>query len=138
MEVLTAVGLSDRADHHPNQLSGGQQQRVAVARALINNPSIVLADEPTGNLDTKTSIEVMGIFQRLNQERGITVVLITHEHDIAEYGTRIAQFRDGLVVSDRPVPERRVAEDELLAWQSLRNEPDLGPDPVAAPDARHA
>ena len=89
MDVLTAVGLGNRADHHPNQLSGGQQQRVAIARALINNPSILLADEPTGNLDTRTSIEVMDIFQRLNRERGITVLLITHEHDIAEYGTRI-------------------------------------------------
>src|SRR5438128_6454176 len=102
MDALATVGLSDRADHHPNQLSGGQQQRVAIARALMNNPTILMADEPTGNLDTKTSIEVMGIFQRLNQDRGITVVLITHEHDIAEYGTRVVQFRDGLVVSDRP------------------------------------
>src|SRR6202023_437626 len=98
MDVLTLVNLANRADHHPNQLSGGQQQRVAIARALINNPAIVLADEPTGNLDTKTSIEVMDIFQRLNRERGITVVLITHEMDIAEYGTRIVAFRDGLVV----------------------------------------
>src|SRR3989442_8375792 len=115
MEVLTAVGLEKRSDHHPNQLSGGQQQRVAIARALINHPSILLADEPTGNLDTKTSIEVMGIFQRLNRERGITVVLITHEHDIAEYGTRIVQFRDGQVVMDRPVQRRRLAQDELVA-----------------------
>src|SRR5262249_42721531 len=103
------------------------------ARALINNPSILLADEPTGNLDTKTSIEVMGIFQRLNRERGITVVLITHELDIAEYGTRIVQFRDGLVVRDRPVTERRLADDELAAWQSLRTDPDAGPDPVGTP-----
>jgi putative ABC transport system ATP-binding protein len=130
MEVLTAVGLGNRADHHPNQLSGGQQQRVAIARALINNPSILLADEPTGNLDTKTSIEVMDIFQRLNRERGITVLLITHEQDIAEYGTRIVSFRDGLVISDRAVKERRLAEDELAAWQSLRTEPEFGPDPV--------
>ena len=115
VEMLTLVGLGNRADHHPNQLSGGQQQRVAIARALINNPSILLADEPTGNLDTKTSIEVMGIFQRLNQERGITVVLITHEHDIAEYGTRIVAFRDGQVVADKPVTRRRVAQDELAA-----------------------
>jgi putative ABC transport system ATP-binding protein len=115
MEVLRAVGLENRADHHPNQLSGGQQQRVAIARALINNPSILLADEPTGNLDTRTSIEVMDIFQRLNRERGITVVLITHEHDIAEYGTRIVQFRDGQVVGDRPVAVRRDARDELAA-----------------------
>ena len=115
MEVLTAVGLGDRADHHPNQLSGGQQQRVAIARALINNPSILLADEPTGNLDTRTSIEVMGIFQRLNQERGICVVLITHESDIAEYGTRTVLFRDGLVVADRAVGRQRSAQDELAA-----------------------
>jgi putative ABC transport system ATP-binding protein len=113
IDVLTAVGLGDRADHHPNQLSGGQQQRVAIARALINQPSILLADEPTGNLDTRTSIEVMGIFQRLNRERGITVVLITHEADIAEYGTRIVSFRDGLVVADRGVTRRRLAEEEL-------------------------
>jgi putative ABC transport system ATP-binding protein len=115
MEVLTAVGLGNRADHHPNQLSGGQQQRVAIARALINNPSILLADEPTGNLDTKTSIEVMDIFQRLNRERGITVLLITHEMDIAEYGTRIVTFRDGLVVADRAVTKRRLAQEELAA-----------------------
>src|SRR3989475_6358629 len=115
MEVLTAVGLGNRADHHPNQLSGGQQQRVAIARALINNPSILLADEPTGNLDTKTSIEVMGIFQRLNKERGITVVLITHEMDIAEYGTRTVTFRDGLVVADKGITRRRIAQDELAA-----------------------
>jgi putative ABC transport system ATP-binding protein len=115
LEMLALVGLADRADHHPNQLSGGQQQRVAIARALINNPSILLADEPTGNLDTRTSIEVMGIVQRLNQEHGITVVLITHELDIAEYGTRTVTFRDGHVVADRPVARRRVAEDELAA-----------------------
>ena len=120
LEVLNLVGLGNRTDHHPNQLSGGQQQRVAIARALINNPSILLADEPTGNLDTRTSIEVMGIFQRLNKERGITVVLITHEIDIAEYGTRIVRFRDGQVVTDRPVREQRVADDELAAWDSVR------------------
>jgi putative ABC transport system ATP-binding protein len=113
MDALSAVGLASRADHHPNQLSGGQQQRVAIARALISNPSILLADEPTGNLDTRTSVEVMGLFQRLNLERGITVLLITHEPDIAEYGTRIIACRDGVIVSDRPVGRRRVAEDEL-------------------------
>ena len=133
VEMLNLVGLGERADHHPNQLSGGQQQRVAIARALINNPSILLADEPTGNLDTKTSIEVMDIFQRLNHDRGITVILITHEQDIAEYATRIVAFRDGLVVRDRPVTDRRLAEDELIAWQSLRAEPEFGPDPVAPP-----
>jgi putative ABC transport system ATP-binding protein len=112
-EMLAAVGLGDRLTHFPNQLSGGQQQRVAIARALINNPSILLADEPTGNLDTRTSIEVMGLFQRLNEERGITVVLITHEHDIAEYGTRIVSFRDGHIVNDRKVARRRTAAEEL-------------------------
>jgi len=115
LEMLALVGLGNRSDHHPNQLSGGQQQRVAIARALINNPSILLADEPTGNLDTRTSIEVMGIFQRLNQERGITVVLITHEMDIAEYGTRTVTFRDGVVVADKAVSRRRLAQDELAA-----------------------
>jgi putative ABC transport system ATP-binding protein len=115
LEMLDLVGLGNRADHHPNQLSGGQQQRVAIARALINRPSILLADEPTGNLDTRTSIEVMGIFQRLNQERGITVVLITHEMDIAEYGTRMVSFRDGQVVADRAVTRRRLAQNELAA-----------------------
>ena len=114
-EMLELVGLGNRTDHHPNQLSGGQQQRVAIARALINNPSILLADEPTGNLDTKTSIEVMGIFQRLNKERGITVVLITHEMDIAEYGTRTVTFRDGQVVADKAVARRRQAQEELAA-----------------------
>ena len=114
-EALTGVGLGTRFDHHPNQLSGGQQQRVAIARALITNPSILLADEPTGNLDTRTSVEVMGIFQRLNIERGITVLLITHEREIAEYGTRIISCRDGHIVSDQPVPRRRVADDELRA-----------------------
>jgi putative ABC transport system ATP-binding protein len=115
MEALAAVGLGERFDHHPNQLSGGQQQRVAIARALITRPSILLADEPTGNLDTRTSIEVMGIFQRLNRERGITVLVITHEQDISEYGTRIIACRDGLIVSDAPVAHRRAAEDELEA-----------------------
>jgi putative ABC transport system ATP-binding protein len=115
LDALTAVGLRDRADHRPNQLSGGQQQRVAIARALITNPSILLADEPTGNLDTRTSIEVMGIFQRLNTDRGITVLVITHEHDIAEYATRVIACRDGQVVADRAVQNRRSAEDELRA-----------------------
>ncbi|MEZ5318498.1 MAG: ABC transporter ATP-binding protein [Vicinamibacterales bacterium] len=115
LEVLDAVGLGQRYHHMPNQLSGGQQQRVAIARALINEPAILLADEPTGNLDTRTSIEVMGIFQRLNKERGITVLLITHEMDIAEYGTRLIRFRDGRVVADQAVKHRRNAADELAA-----------------------
>jgi putative ABC transport system ATP-binding protein len=113
MDALLEVGLADRGGHHSNQLSGGQQQRVAIARALITKPSILLADEPTGNLDTRTSVEVMGIFQRLNRERGITVLLITHEPDIAEYATRTIAFRDGHIVSDQTVKRRRMAEDEL-------------------------
>jgi putative ABC transport system ATP-binding protein len=113
LDALNAVALGERADHHPNQLSGGQQQRVAIARALITQPSILLADEPTGNLDSRTSIEVMGIFQRLNKERGITVLLITHEHDIAEYGTRIISCRDGHIVTDRAVEHRRSADEEI-------------------------
>jgi putative ABC transport system ATP-binding protein len=113
MDALSEVGLADRASHHSNQLSGGQQQRVAIARALITIPSILLADEPTGNLDTRTSVEVLGIFQRLNLERGITVLLITHEPDIAEYATRMIAFRDGHIVSDQTVKGRRMAEDEL-------------------------
>jgi len=108
-EALTAVGLGERLDHHPNQLSGGQQQRVAIARALVNRPTLLLADEPTGNLDSKTGIEVMGIFQRLNMERGITIVLVTHEADIAEYGTRIITFRDGVVLNDTAIEHRRIA-----------------------------
>jgi putative ABC transport system ATP-binding protein len=109
IEALRSVGLGDRLGHHPNQLSGGQQQRVAIARALVNEPTLLLADEPTGNLDTRTSIEVMGIFQRLNAERGLTIVLVTHEPDIAEYATRVVAFRDGIVTADHPVETRRVA-----------------------------
>ena len=113
MLALTAVGLENRAEHHPNQLSGGQQQRVAIARALLNDPSILLADEPTGNLDSRTSVEVMDIFQRLKEERGITIVLITHEPQVAEYGSRIIRFKDGRVVADHPNSSRRTASEEL-------------------------
>jgi putative ABC transport system ATP-binding protein len=116
-EALASVGLGERLDHHPNQLSGGQQQRVAIARALVNRPVLLLADEPTGNLDSRTSIEVMGIFQRLNVQ-GLTIVLVTHEPDIAEYGTRIVAFRDGRVRSDTPVQARRRADDELVAFDA--------------------
>jgi putative ABC transport system ATP-binding protein len=133
LAALDMVGLGQRYHHMPNQLSGGQQQRVAIARALINEPSILLADEPTGNLDTRTSIEVMGIFQHLNRERGITVVLITHETDIAEYGTRLIRFRDGRVVADQPVLHRRNAADELEALPPP--EPDQAPAPADAEKA---
>ncbi len=122
-QMLTAVGLEDRQHHHPNQLSGGQQQRVAIARSLVNQPSILLADEPTGNLDTRTSVEVMEIFQRLNRERGITVVLITHEHDIAEYGSRIIRFRDGEVVSDEPNAMKDAALDRVAPDNVTGEEP---------------
>jgi putative ABC transport system ATP-binding protein len=111
--ALDAVGLGTRLEHYPNQLSGGQQQRVAIARALVNNPDLLLADEPTGNLDTRTSIEIMGIFQQLNADRGLTILLVTHEHDIAEYATRIVAFRDGRIHGDRPVANRRSAAEEL-------------------------
>ena len=103
--ALSIVGLAHRADNQPNQLSGGQQQRVAIARALVNDPSLLLADEPTGNLDTQTSIDVMNVFQRLNRESGITIVLVTHEPDIAAYSNRIVTVRDGHIVSDAPVTQ---------------------------------
>ena len=115
MRALNAVGLADRAEHHPNQLSGGQQQRVAIARALLNDPAILFADEPTGNLDSRTSIEIMEIFQRLNAERRITIVLITHEPQVAEYGSRIIRFTDGRVVTDLANTSHRAAAAELLA-----------------------
>jgi putative ABC transport system ATP-binding protein len=121
MAALTAVGLGDRYHHYPNQLSGGQQQRVAIARSLINEPSIILADEPTGNLDSRTSIEVMGIFQKLNKERNITIILITHEMDIAEYGTRLIRFRDGRIQVDQKIAKRRNAEHELAALPPLED-----------------
>ncbi len=116
--VLSSVGLEGREDHHPSQLSGGQQQRVAIARALINEPEVLLADEPTGNLDSRTSIEIMGIFQELN-DRGITVIMVTHEPDIASFAQRNVVMRDGLVRSDRPVTLRATAADELLKMVSV-------------------
>ena len=109
---LDIVGLGNRADHFPSQLSGGQQQRVAIARALINDPQVVLADEPTGNLDSKTSVEIMGVFQKLN-EQGITIVMVTHELDIARYCKRNLIMRDGKLVSDILVPNRLTAAEEL-------------------------
>ena len=110
--ALAMVNLADRADHHPNQLSGGQQQRVAIARALVNQPALLLADEPTGNLDSQTSIEIMGVFQKLN-DQGITIVMVTHELDIARYTGRNLIMRDGRIVSDVPVNNRLNAESEL-------------------------
>jgi putative ABC transport system ATP-binding protein len=112
LHSLEIVGLSDRADHFPNQLSGGQQQRVAIARALANDPEILLADEPTGNLDSKTSVEVMGVFQKLN-EQGITIIMVTHELDIARYCKRNLILRDGRLVRDEPVPDRLSADMEM-------------------------
>jgi putative ABC transport system ATP-binding protein len=117
MKSLEIVGLAQRFDHHPNQLSGGQQQRVAIARALVNQPALLLADEPTGNLDSQTSIEIMGVFQKLN-EQGITIVMVTHELDIASYTKRNIIMRDGKVVTDEAVKNRLNAEDEL---RKLRN-----------------
>ena len=112
-EALAAVGLAGREQNHPNQLSGGQQQRVAIARALVNHPAMILADEPTGNLDSHTSIEVMEIFQRLNREQGITLVLVTHETDIAEYADRVIVFKDGKIKKDYAVEHPRNAAEEL-------------------------
>ncbi|MBL9205936.1 MAG: ABC transporter ATP-binding protein [Opitutaceae bacterium] len=117
MKALDIVGLADRADHLPNQLSGGQQQRVAIARALVNHPQILLADEPTGNLDSRTSVEVMGVFQRLN-DQGITIVMVTHELDIAHYCKRNLIVRDGKVVRDEAVADRLISAVEM---EKLRN-----------------
>ena len=112
LKALEKVGLTDRAPHHPSQLSGGQQQRVALARALVNEPEVILADEPTGNLDSRTSIEIMGVFQALNKA-GITIVMVTHELDIASYCNRIIIMRDGEILSDEPNLNRHLATDEL-------------------------
>ena len=109
-KALEAIGLGDRIDHHPNQLSGGQQQRVAIARALVTEPAIILADEPTGNLDTATSVEVMRILQELRERRGITIILITHEAEIAAYATRVVAVRDGVILSDTPNTPRTMAD----------------------------
>lgn len=112
MSALESVGLKGREHHHPNQLSGGQQQRVAIARALVNRPSVILADEPTGNLDSYSSVEIMGIFQGLN-EKGISIVLITHEPDISLYTSRVIRLSDGEILSDEPVKERLKASEEI-------------------------
>jgi putative ABC transport system ATP-binding protein len=139
-EALRRVGLAEREDHHPNELSGGQQQRVAIARALVTRPTLILADEPTGNLDTRTSIEVMALFQELN-DAGITIVLVTHEPDIAQYAKRIVEVRDGRILRDEPVADRRRAEDDLrtLAPEdpNALEEPD-GLEGSGAPGAPHA
>lgn len=119
-EALAMVGLADRAAHFPSQMSGGQQQRVAIARALVNRPSILLADEPTGNLDSRTSVEIMGILQKLNDD-GLTIVLVTHEHDIAQFARRILVFRDGTIRKDEPVTNRPRAGDVLKTLPTLED-----------------
>ena len=121
-EALARVGLADRSHHYPSQLSGGQQQRVAIARALVNRPPILLADEPTGNLDSRTSVEIMDIFQRLNDDEAITIIIVTHEHDIAQFARRILEFRDGKVRRDSDVPKRVLALDVLPTLPSLDEE----------------
>jgi putative ABC transport system ATP-binding protein len=124
MEALAAVGLAGREQNNPNQLSGGQQQRVAVARSLVNNPALILADEPTGNLDSRTSIEVMEIFQRLNRERGITLILVTHEPDIAQYAQRVVVFKDGKIKKDYEIDEPRDAAEALRNLPAVESEED--------------
>jgi putative ABC transport system ATP-binding protein len=112
--ALERVGLGTRLEHHPSMLSGGQQQRVAIARALVTEPTVLLADEPTGNLDSRTSVEVMALFQELN-DQGITIILVTHEHDVAQYARRIIEMRDGRILRDHPVTDRRIAADDIAA-----------------------
>ncbi len=115
------VGLASRTDHFPSQLSGGQQQRVAIARGLVNQPALLLADEPTGNLDSRTSVDIMDIFQRLNDERGLTIVLVTHEHDISQFAKRAIIFRDGKIRKDDPVLNRPVAAEVLKTLPTLED-----------------
>jgi putative ABC transport system ATP-binding protein len=120
-EALAMVGLADRAEHFPSQLSGGQQQRVAIARALVNRPAILLADEPTGNLDSRTSVEVMEIFQQLNEEHGLTIVLVTHEHDISQFARRSIIFRDGKIKKDESLSKRTRASEVLKTMPELED-----------------
>jgi putative ABC transport system ATP-binding protein len=120
VEALTLVGLADRMEHFPSQMSGGQQQRVAVARALVNRPSILLADEPTGNLDSRTSVEIMEVFQNLN-DKGLTIVLVTHEHDVAQFARRVLVFRDGKIRKDDAVLNRPRAADVLQTLPTLED-----------------
>jgi len=119
-EALNLVGLGDRMQHFPSQLSGGQQQRVAIARALVNRPSILLADEPTGNLDSRTSVEIMEVFQKLNDD-GLTIILVTHEPDIAQYAKRSIQFRDGRILRDEPIENRPVAAEVIKHLPTLED-----------------
>jgi putative ABC transport system ATP-binding protein len=123
-EALTRVGLGDRMDHQPSELSGGQQQRVAIARALVTHPTLLLADEPTGNLDSRMTIEVMSLFRELN-DQGISIVLVTHEPDVAQYAKRIVVMRDGRIVRDTPVTNRRRAEDDLRALNDSHDENEM-------------
>jgi putative ABC transport system ATP-binding protein len=135
-EALARVGLTDRAGHFPSQLSGGQQQRVAIARALVNRPQILLADEPTGNLDSRTSVEIMQILQQLNDEQGLTIVLVTHEHDIVQYARRALEFRDGRIRRDRIVEDRLIARDVLPTLPVLDLEKDDAHEPIAGNTAK--
>lgn len=123
-EALEIVGLSQRMHNMPNQLSGGQQQRVAIARSLVNQPAIILADEPTGNLDSRTSIEVMDVFQQLNEERGITIALVTHEPDIAQYARRVVVFKDGRIKRDERIDDPRSAREELESLPMVEEDDD--------------
>jgi len=131
MEALAAVGLAGREWNHPNQLSGGQQQRVAIARSLVNDPALILADEPTGNLDSRTSVEVMEIFQRLNRERGMTLILVTHEPDIADYADRVVVFKDGKIKSDYRIESPRNAAEELKRLPAVEFDDDDDDEPVS-------
>ncbi len=126
-EALETVGLGDRVDHRPNELSGGQQQRVAIARALVNDPDIILADEPTGNLDTKTGLEIIDLFQQLNKERGITILFVTHDPEIADFTRRIIHIRDGAIEHNKDVENQLMARDVLTELAATKKETAAGP-----------